>query len=631
MPLRDDLLNPIAGDNPGGVNLRYEPIFDQIKDARREDEGVPEGVGEDERKTADYKLVAKLAGDTLAKKSKDLWLAAWLTEAQLKREGIGGLREGLELIQGMLERFWDHLNPAISDPEDIELRAAPLSWVGQYLVFAVRSAPLNKQGHSFLQCKQAKDVPTEDAAGADKDKKAARDGAVQDGKLTPEEFETGFANTPKPWYKELVANLSGCFAALDALTKFSEEKFAEIDPDQRPAFGPLQGALKEVHGAAQVLLNKKLELDPDPPEPEGELAGGAVGAGEAGQVISIEPNDPLDAAARVAAAARFLRQESPTNPASYLMLRGFRWGELRANGKDLDPRLLVPPPTPVRAKLKGLLLDGKWDQLLAEGEWVMAQAYGRGWLDLQRYILTACDALGSEYNHVAVAIRGALAAMLRDLPELPQLTLMDDTQTANAETKAWLREQLAAEEATGRVAIALPKEDETAVVAAPRKREESPEALFERAMSLMRGGRPEKGIELLMSAADQEKSPRDRFLRRAQAAGIMVDSGHEPIALPILKELVEQIESHKLEEWEAGEIVARPIGLLYRCMNALNTDSDDVRKNLYIRICRLDPIQAMAFNNKQGSGQRDDASPQAAQAASQQPQQPQQPDAQAGT
>ena len=183
-----------------------------------------------------------------------------------------------------------------------------------------------------------------------------------------------------------------------------------------------------------------------------------------------------------------------------------------------------------------------------------------------------------------------------------------------------MREQLAAEAAAGRVAISLPEEDKTAVVAVAQKKEESPEALLDRAMSFMRGGTPEKGIKLLMSAADKEKSPRDRFLRRAQAAAIMVESGHESIALPILRELLEQIEGHKLEEWEAGEIVARPMGLLYRCMNALNTDSDDMRKNLYLRICRLDPIQAMAFDNNKGGGQGDKAQPQAAEAA-QQPQQ----------
>jgi hypothetical protein len=67
-------------------------------------------------------------------------------------------------------------------------------------------------------------------------------------------------------------------------------------------------------------------------------------------------------------------------------------------------------------------------------------------------------------------------------------------------------------------------------------------------------------MELLMRAATQEKSARARFLRRAQAAEVMVGAGMEPVALPILRDLLEQIETHRLEEWEAGETVAQPLG-----------------------------------------------------------------------
>ena len=38
MPLREDLLEPIAGANPAGADLYYDKIFDQIKEARREEE-----------------------------------------------------------------------------------------------------------------------------------------------------------------------------------------------------------------------------------------------------------------------------------------------------------------------------------------------------------------------------------------------------------------------------------------------------------------------------------------------------------------------------------------------------------------------------------------------------------------
>ena len=113
-------------------------------------------------------------------------------------------------------------------------------------------------------------------------------------------------------------------------------------------------------------------------------------------------------------------------------------------------------------------------------------------------------------------------------------------------------------------------------------------------MDEVRAGRPQKGIELLMREADQEQSPRARFLRRSEAAAIMVDATLEGVALPILKELLEQIDDHKLEAWETGEVVARPLGLLYRCVEKLGGDAE-MKDTLYRRICRLDPMQAIAF------------------------------------
>src|SRR5919108_742659 len=98
MALRDELLVPIPGANPAGAELRYDPVYDKIKEARREDDDAPQGDWQTERKVADWPLVIKLTKDALSKRSKDLQLAVWLTEAMLKREGLGGLRAGLDLL-----------------------------------------------------------------------------------------------------------------------------------------------------------------------------------------------------------------------------------------------------------------------------------------------------------------------------------------------------------------------------------------------------------------------------------------------------------------------------------------------------------------------------------------------------
>src|SRR5499433_684900 len=113
MPLRDDLLNPIPGENPSGANLRYAPVYDKIKEARREDDDAPQGEWRRERKLADWPLTIKLITEALSKKSKDLQLAAWLTEALIRRNGMSGLDEGLQVLHGLVENFWDTVYPEL--------------------------------------------------------------------------------------------------------------------------------------------------------------------------------------------------------------------------------------------------------------------------------------------------------------------------------------------------------------------------------------------------------------------------------------------------------------------------------------------------------------------------------------
>jgi len=108
MPLREDILVPIPGENPSGTDLRYDTrlqIYDKIKEARRQDDDLAQGAWQTERKVANWPLVIKLAQDAVATASKDLQLAAYLTEALLQVEHFPGLRQGLDLTFRMLTEF----------------------------------------------------------------------------------------------------------------------------------------------------------------------------------------------------------------------------------------------------------------------------------------------------------------------------------------------------------------------------------------------------------------------------------------------------------------------------------------------------------------------------------------------
>src|ERR1039458_1690319 len=105
MPLPDNLLNPIPGENPSGQDLRYAPIYDQIKEARRAEDDSAQGEWVRDVKKADFPLVIKLSTDALATKSKDLQIAAWLTEALVRGEGFAGLKQGVQLLQDLTSTF----------------------------------------------------------------------------------------------------------------------------------------------------------------------------------------------------------------------------------------------------------------------------------------------------------------------------------------------------------------------------------------------------------------------------------------------------------------------------------------------------------------------------------------------
>ena len=190
MPLRNDILTPIPGDNPSGANLRYAPIYDKIKEARREEEDIVQGDWARERKVADWPLAIKLISEALATKSKDLQLAAWLTEALLRKEGITGLKEGLDLMRSLIEQFWDTLYPEIEDG-DAEFRATPLQWVGDRLEKAVKNSPLTRNKLDWFQYKESRTIGYEEDASTE-EKRSAREQAIAENKITAELFDAGF-------------------------------------------------------------------------------------------------------------------------------------------------------------------------------------------------------------------------------------------------------------------------------------------------------------------------------------------------------------------------------------------------------------------------------------------------------
>jgi type VI secretion system protein ImpA len=605
MPLPDTLLNPISGENPSGEDLRYAPVYDQIKEARREEEEFEQGEWKTEIKKADYPLVIKLTSEAITSKSKDLQIAAWLTDALLRTEGFAGLKQGLDLLHGLVGTFWDSLYPQLEDG-DAELRAGPLDWVGSNLVLPLRMAPLNKARHGWLDYTESRKIGYQEQADTD-EKKEARKNALEAGKVSPEDFDKSFSETPKIFYVSAEATLDGCTTSLQALDTLCREKFGDV----APSFTELKKGLETVRHSVHLLLQKKRETEPDAVEAaaepgapeaaegagaEGAAAGGAGrgAAGPAGIVIPLADKEPAarrEAIASLSRAAAALRKLDPFSPAPYLMMRGLRWGELRAAFHNSDMTLLEGPPTMLRQHIKKLAIEGKWEELLEAAENAMSLPCSRGWLDMQRFVVDACVGLGSKYEAIAVAIRSELKALLRDLPQLLETTLLDDTPAANSETQAWLKELLA--EPITPTPEAAPSEgrvlEDHSAPGWHRKFVDS----YDLARQALRDGQTEKALDLMRREVERQLSGRGQFLRKLQLVDVCIAAGKSQIAQPMLDDLAAVIENNHLEDWEDREIVAKALVMILKNSQRVQADEAE-RFRLFQKVVRLDPVQAIS-------------------------------------
>ena len=110
------LLAPISSDQPCGPDLEYDPDMLALQQAAA---GKPErSVGNTvvAAQEPDWREVGRL-GTALLGKTKHLGVATLLARSACKQGGYLGVVEGLALIRGLLERYWDTLHPAL-DPDD---------------------------------------------------------------------------------------------------------------------------------------------------------------------------------------------------------------------------------------------------------------------------------------------------------------------------------------------------------------------------------------------------------------------------------------------------------------------------------------------------------------------------------
>lgn len=142
-------LAPISQQLSCGEDMSFSSDFHTIQKARIEDDlSLDQGDWVTEPKIADWSFVDKQSSKLLLHQSKDIRLVCWLNEAWTHLYGFSGLASSLELLQSLVDLYWEDIHPRVID-DDLDQRLGILQGCINAIPHLIRLVPLVPQNNNL--------------------------------------------------------------------------------------------------------------------------------------------------------------------------------------------------------------------------------------------------------------------------------------------------------------------------------------------------------------------------------------------------------------------------------------------------------------------------------------------------
>jgi len=315
----DSLLAPISEAAPTGINLRADAspasIYYKMKDARSgaraaerraDSEGAPAGL------LPEWQTILNLAPKALAETSKDLEVIVWFIEGLVRSQGFAGLRDGLTLARGLIDRYWENFF-SLEDEDGLATRLAPL-------------AGLNGQGNEGTLIQPLRKVPVTTTQGdgafaiyhydqaralanvADPEIKARREAA---GEVNMDTFTTAANQSGGVYYIGLLEDIDGAVAVLGQLGQALNER-AGRDAPSTSDIARVLTAVRDTVAAFSLELVERARAAAAQGAAGAESAAGGAGAAAAGGSV----RGREEALRTLQHVAEYFRRNEPHSPIS---------------------------------------------------------------------------------------------------------------------------------------------------------------------------------------------------------------------------------------------------------------------------------------------------------------------------
>jgi type VI secretion system protein ImpA len=334
----DALIAPISEEQPCGAALRgegetspdYLAVYDARKDARAAEKANALAAGDESGQTPaggppDWRLVVRLSTDILAKKSKDLWVAAWMVEGLTREYGFAGVRDGFRVVRELCERYFDSIHPR-PDEEGVVTTVSQLAGLNGEgydgaLLGPIAAIPIT-QGTTVGPFSGRDYADAADLAKTtDPDVRSRR---MAQGMATMEMIEVAARETPDAFYAELREDIAGAIEEFDKLTAVLHEKCGA--DGQGFSLAPPSSRISEALNQALARV-RSLAGEPEP-EAAAETAGATEGGGSSGGFAAGNISNREDAFKTLMKVAEYFRRAEPHSPVSYALEQAVRWGRM---------------------------------------------------------------------------------------------------------------------------------------------------------------------------------------------------------------------------------------------------------------------------------------------------------------
>lgn len=366
----ENLLAPIADDNPTGEDIRNDrtPTSDYygIKDARNSARAAERSSMFDEEVDliTPWRQVIDLAPSILANKSKDLEVASWYTEALIRLHGAAGLRDGIRLIQKMVDLYWGGLYPE-PDEDGMETKVAPLTGMNGdggegTLHTPIRNMAITGEGtfgeFNFWQYQKARD----NDKISDDDERNSRNESLG---FALKDILSTVNDDPVDIYIDLIETLEESLEDYKSLNNQLREYCGQDTPPSSQTTALIEEVLRTVRFISKdkVEAAQALQQTLTPTEANNEEASVATElvnqALAANQGVSGPIGNREDALKRLQEVADYFRRYEPHTPIAPGLERLINWGRMTV--AELMMELLPDDQAKgIYSQLTGVKLDG---------------------------------------------------------------------------------------------------------------------------------------------------------------------------------------------------------------------------------------------------------------------------------